>query len=152
MRKFVAVLLAVVLGGAIALAVPQLVQAQAAGATDQTGTVTGKAVDSSGNPVGGAIVRIMRIPKHPQHANMKEVFQAKTVWVKNHSLVGITSTIADGTFTITNAPVGKYRISIFAAGVGHSWLNKPIVVRANATKDVGTFTLQKNRPHSKPKH
>ncbi len=150
MRKFVAALLAVVLGGAIALAVPQLVQAQAAGATDQTGTLTGKAVDSSGNPVGGAIVRVMRIPNGPpHHRGMKpnQVQPGQTVWIKHHMVVGITKTADNGTFTINNAPVGKYRVMVFARGVGRGWVHKPVEVTSGATVDAGTITLQKGHPH-----
>ena len=150
MRKLMVALLAVVLMGAIAPVVTQVARAQVAASTDQTGTITGKVVDSTGNPVSGAIVRLMRMPGRPMrhHGAVKpnKVQPGQTVWIKHRMVVGITKTADDGTFTVNNAPVGKYRIFVFDRGVGMGRVQKPVAVASGTTGDAGTITLQKGRP------
>ena len=60
--------------------------------------------------------------------------------------MGVTKTAADGTFTLSNAPAGKYAVMAMKRreGFGHS--NKPLVVKPGATVDAGTITLKKG-PH-----
>ena len=150
MRKFVVALLAVLLVGAIAPIIPQAAQAQVATSTDQTGTLTGKVVDANGNPVSGAMVNVMLIPNNGprQRGRMKpnQVQPGQTVWIKRTMVRGITKTADDGTFTINNAPVGRYRIFVFDRGVGFGHVQKPVSVASGATGDAGTITLQKGRP------
>jgi hypothetical protein len=151
MRKFAVALLAVLLVGAIAPMVPQVVQAQeAAASTDQTGTLAGKVVDSNGNPVSGAIVRVMLIinngPRQRGRMNPNKIQPGQTVWIKHVMVAGVTKTADDGTFTVNNAPVGKYRIMVFDRGVGFGRVQKPVAVASGATADAGTITLQKGRP------
>ncbi|MGC8624801.1 MAG: carboxypeptidase-like regulatory domain-containing protein [Phycisphaerae bacterium] len=145
MRKLVVALLAVLLGGAMALAVPQLVQARPAGGTGPTGTLTGKVVDSSGNPVSGAIVRVMRIPGSAghRHGRPQRPQPGQTIWHKN--VFGVTKTADDGTFTVNNAPVGKYRVFVFDRGVGFGHIKRPVAVASGGTANAGTITLQKAR-------
>lgn len=147
MRKWMVALLAVLLIGAVAPVVTQVAQAQNAATTDQTGTLTGKVVDSSGNPVSGAIVNVMLIPANgPRHrGRMKpnEVQPGQTVWIKRVMVHGITKTADDGTFTVNNAPVGKYRIFVFDRGVGMGRVQRPVTVASGTTADAGTITLQK---------
>ena len=147
MRKLMVALLAVLLLGAIAPVVTQVARAQVAASPDQTGTLTGKVVDSSGNPVSGAIVRLMRMPGRPMrhHGAVKpnQVQPGQTVWIKHRMVVGITKTADDGTFTVNNAPVGKYRIIVFDRGVGMGRVQRPVTVASGTTADAGTITLQK---------
>ncbi len=154
MRRFVVALLAVFLVGAMATMVSrQVVQAQVAAGTgtDATGTLTGKVVDSSGNPVSGAMVRVMRIPGRPprHHGGMKpnQVQPGQTFWIKRTLVVGITKTADDGTFTVNNAPIGKYHVVVFDRGVGFGHIRKPVAVAVGAVADAGTITLKKGRPH-----
>lgn len=53
----------IVLAGIMALAWPCIATARDGSTGGKTGTITGKVVDASGNPVSGAIVRVMRLPK-----------------------------------------------------------------------------------------
>ncbi len=150
MRKFVVALLAVLLVGAIAPIVPQAARAQVVASTDQTGTLTGKVVDANGNPVRGAMVNVMLIPKNGPRprGRMKpnQVQPGQTVWIKRSMVRGITKTADDGTFTVNNAPTGKYRIFVFDRGVGFGRVQKPVSVASGATADAGTITLQKRWP------
>ena len=147
MRKFMVALLAVLLVGAIAPVATQVVRAQVAASTDQTGTLTGKVVDSNGNPVSGAMVNVMLIPNNGprQRGRMKpnQVQPGQTVWIKRTMVRGITKTADDGTFTVNNAPVGKYRIFVFDRGVGMGRVQRPVTVASGTTGDAGTITLQK---------
>jgi hypothetical protein len=147
MRKWMVALLAVLLIGAVAPVVTQVAQAQDAATTEQTGTLTGKVVDSSGNPVSGAIVNVMLIPANGprQRGRVKpnEVQPGQTVWIKRVMVHGITKTADDGTFTVNNAPVGKYRIFVFDRGVGFGRVQRPVTVASGTTGDAGTITLQK---------
>ena len=151
MRKYVVALLAVLLGGAIALVAPQLVQAQTAAGRGATGTLTGKVVDSSGNPVSGAIVRVMRIPGSAwhRHGRPQRPQPGKTIW--HNSVFGITKTADDGTFTVNNAPVGKYRVFVFARGVGFGHTRRPVAVASGGTANAGTITLQKRGSRRGPR-
>ena len=147
MRKWMVALLAVLLIGAVAPVVTQVAQDQDAATTEQTGTLTGKVVDSSGNPVSGAIVNVMLIPANGprQRGRVKpnEVQPGQTVWIKRVMVHGITKTADDGTFTVNNAPVGKYRIFVFDRGVGFGRVQRPVTVASGTTGDAGTITLQK---------
>ena len=150
MRKFVVALLAVLLVGAIAPIVPQAARAHVIASAGQTGTLAGKVVDANGNPVSGAMVNVMRIPNNGprRRGRMKpnQVQPGQTVWIKRTMVRGITKTADDGTFTINNAPIGKYRIFVFDRGVGFGHVRRPVAVASGATADAGTITLQKGRP------
>jgi hypothetical protein len=150
MRKFMVALLAVLLVGAIAPMVTQVARAQAAADTHPTGTLTGKVVDANGNPVSGAMVNVMLIPKNGprQRGGMRpnQVQPGQTVWIKRTMVRGVTKTADDGTFTINNAPVGRYRIFVFDRGVGFGRVQRPVRVASGGTGDAGTITLQKGRP------
>lgn len=125
--------------------------------TAATGSITGKVVDSSGNAVGGAMVRIMLIPPHMmkhhggmkhgmKHGGMKGMEPGQTIW---HTMVfGMTKTADDGTFTVNNAQPGKYRIMAFSRGVGHGGIRKPVTVSADSSTpvDAGTITLHQPKP------
>ena len=150
MRKFVVALLAVLLVGAIAPIVPRTAQAQVTASAGQTGTLAGKVVDANGNPVSGAMVNVMLIPNNGprRRGRMKpnQVQPGQTVWIKRTMVRGITKTADDGTFTVNNAPIGKYRIFVFDRGVGFGHVRRPVAVASGATADAGTITLQKRRP------
>jgi hypothetical protein len=150
MRKILVAFLAVLLTGAVAPMVTQVASAQVAASPDQTGTLTGKVVDANGNPVSGAMVNVMLIPNKGQwqrgRTKPNQVQPGQTVWIKRTMVRGITKTADDGTFTINNAPVGKYRIFVFDRGVGMGRVQKPVAVASGTTGDAGTITLQKGRP------
>ena len=149
MRKLMVALLAVLLLGAIAPVVTQVARAQVAASPDQTGTLTGKVVDSNGNPVSGAMVNVMLIlnngPRQRGRVKPDQVQPGQTVWIKRNMVRGITKTADDGTFTVNNAPVGKYHIFVFDRGVGMGRVKKPVTVASGTTGDAGTITLQKGR-------
>ena len=171
--------LGMVLAGVIAVALPAVAIAGHAADTGKAGTISGKVVDRNGNPVGGAIVRVMRLPKGagmppgggpgggpgnggpggpggpggfggpgggpggPGPQGHIKVKAGQSVWIKHMLILGVTKTAADGTFTLTNAPAGKYAVMAMKRreGFGHS--NKPLVVKAGRAVDAGTITLRK---------
>jgi hypothetical protein len=125
--------------------VPSLIQAQDAVRASKTGTITGKAVDSNGNAVGGAIVRVARLGKSGTQGPggfFPRTKAGHTVW----QVTGFTKTAADGTFTISNAPAGKYQILVMDRGVGFGRDRHPVVVTAGASVDAGTITLHQGGP------
>lgn len=143
MRKHLLAFAAVVLVGAAAPLIPELAHGQNAVAASKTGTITGKVVDSSGNAASGAIVRVARVSKgqgrrgwfpHPK--------AGQTIW----QVTGFAKTASDGTFSITNAPAGKYQILIIDRGVGFGRSRKPVTVSAGGTADAGTITLHQGGP------
>jgi hypothetical protein len=149
MRKFLMGLALVgLIGGAGALQFSATPSAAAlASIPKATGSISGKVVDSSGNPVAGAMVRIMRIPGRggPMgRGRWQKPTPGKTNW---HVMVfGVTATADDGTFTANNAPVGRYRIFVMDRGVGFGRTRKPVSVTAGANADAGTITLHQRGP------
>lgn len=63
MRRLSLEFCGIVLAGIMALALPCIATSRDSSTAGKTGTITGKVVDASGNPVGGVIVRVMRLPK-----------------------------------------------------------------------------------------
>ncbi len=110
-----------------------------------TGSITGKVVDSSGSAVAGAIVRLALLPgnMHRGRPRWHRPQPGRTVW--HHITFGVTVTAGNGTFTVNNAPVGRYRVMAFRRGVGHGQLRRPIVVSVGQNVDAGSITLRK--PH-----
>jgi hypothetical protein len=149
MRKILAGLAIVgLIGGAGALQVSLTPPAAAQMTVPKaTGSISGKVVDSSGNPVSGAIVRIMRIPGRGGpggRGRWHKPTPGKTNW---HVMVfGVTATADDGTFTANNAPVGRYRIVVMERGVGFGRVRRPVSVTAGANADAGTITLHQRGP------
>lgn len=148
MRKFLAGLAIIgLIGGAGALQFSATPPAVAHSMTPHaTGSISGKVVDSSGNPVAGSIVRIMRLPgrgghgRHMRRGRWQKPTPGKTQW---HVMVfGVTATADDGTFTANNAPVGRYRIMVMDRGVGFGRTRRPISVTAGANADAGTISLR----------
>lgn len=133
--------------GAISVGLISLTSiSRAADSSANTGTITGKVVDSSGNAVGGAMVRLMEIPAGMQggrHHRPPQLQPGETRWMT----IGMTKTADDGTFTVNNAPVGKYRIMVFSRGAGHGFVRKPVEVTAGGTADAGTITLKNGGRH-----
>jgi len=143
MRKHLFALAAVVLVGAAAPLIPQMAHGQDAVAAAKTGTITGKVVDSSGNPAGGAIVRVARISKSGGHGGwFPQPKAGQTIW----QITGFTKTAADGTFSLQNAPAGKYQIMVIDRGVGFGRAQKPVSVSAGGTVNAGTITLRQGMP------
>ena len=114
-----------------------------------TGTITGKVVDSTGNPVGGATVRLMMLPKwmrggaNGRRHRPQPPQPGQTVW--HHMTFGVTRTADDGTFTVNNAPVGSYRIMAMDRGVGFGHIRRPIAVSVGQDTSAGTITLHQGR-------
>jgi hypothetical protein len=152
MRKLLAGLAIVgLIAGAGALQFTSTPTAVASATAPQaTGSISGKVVDVNGNPVAGAVVRIMRIPKAgPGHhrgwrrGRWQKPTPGKTNW---HVMVfGVTATSDDGTFTANNAPVGRYRIFVMDRGVGFGHSRKPVVVSDGGNANAGTIILQQRR-------
>lgn len=144
MRQHMLAFAAILLMGAAAPIIPQVALGQDAVSAAKTGTITGKVVDSSGDAAGGAIVRVARLRKagggrggwfpHPK--------AGQTIW----QITGFAKTAADGTFSITHAPAGKYQIMVIDRGVGFGRVRKPVSVTAGATADAGTITLHQGMP------
>ncbi len=112
-----------------------------------TCTITGKVVDSSGQPVGGAFVRVMMMPNHHwKHHGRRpgRIEPGKTVWHLN--VFGVTKTADDGTFTVNNARPGVYRIVAMKRGVGFGHLRRPVKVSGQSVS-AGTITLHMGKPH-----
>lgn len=158
MRKILAGLAIIgLIGGAGALQFTATPPAVASSAVPQaTGSISGKVVDSSGNPVAGAIVRIMRIPgrggpgghRGGPRGRWQKPTPGKTNW---HVMVfGVTATADDGTFTANNAPVGRYRIFVMDRGVGFGHVRRPVTVTDGGNANAGTITLQQRR-HGGPR-
>jgi hypothetical protein len=59
--------------------------------------------------------------------------------------MGVTKTQADGTFVLTNAPVGRYGVMAMKRRKGFGHVNKPVVVKSGEMADAGTITLKKSR-------
>ena len=117
-----------------------------------SGTITGKVVDSSGQPVAGAFVRIAMLPPrmnhHWKHHGQRpgRIEPGQTVW--HTSVFGVTKTADDGTFTVNNARPGRYRIFAMKRGVGFGHLRRPIKVSNGSTPvSAGTITLHMGKPH-----
>ena len=113
-----------------------------------SGTTTGKVVDSSGQPVAGAFVRIMMVPHRWKHHGRRpgRLEPGQTVWHKN--VFGVTKTADDGTFTVNNARPGTYRIVAMKRGVGFGHLRRPVKVSNGSTPvSAGTITLHMGKPH-----
>lgn len=125
MRKHLFALAAVALVGVAAPLIPQMAHGQDAVAAAKTGTTTGKVVDSSGH--GGWF---------PQ----PKVGQA--IW----QITGFARTATDGTFSLQNAPAGKYQIIVMDRGVGFGRARKPVSVSAGGTVNAGTITLRQGMP------
>ena len=121
--------------------------AQNASAADEipakeTGTVTGKVVDSNKNPVKTTNVAIM-IPMAPQ----TNVVAAGGVPAKRPPIVAHGASGDDGMFKIENVPVGKYIVSVHgdkSLRPGHT--KEPIEVKAKETVDAGTIILPIREP------
>ncbi len=123
---------------------------RAADGSASTGSITGKVVDSSGNAVGGAMVRLIEIPAgmqqerhHGRRHGAPKLQPGETRWMT----VGMTTTADDGTFTVNNAPVGKYRVIVFSRDAGRGFVRKPVEVTAGGTADAGTITLKNGGRH-----
>lgn len=117
-----------------------------------SGTITGKVVDSSGQPVAGALVRIMMLPPraahHWKHHGKRPggIEPGQTVWHK--SVFGVTKTADDGTFTVNSARPGMYRIVAMKRGVGFGHLRRPVKVSGGSTPvSAGTITLHRPKWH-----
>nr|AFP20565.1 unknown [uncultured bacterium] len=63
MRRLSLEFVGIALAGIMALAMPMVASARDGSTAGKTGTITGKVVDANGNPVSGAMVRVMRLPK-----------------------------------------------------------------------------------------
>lgn len=144
MRQHVLAFAAVLLVGAAVPIIPQMVQAQDAVSATKTGTITGKVIDSSGNGAGGAIVRVARVSKAPGGRGgwFPQPKAGQTIW----QITGFAKTAADGSFSIQNAPAGKYQIMVIDRGVGFGRARKPVTVSAGGTVDAGTITLHQGGP------
>jgi len=143
MRRHVLALATVLLVGAAVPIIPQMVQGQEVVHAKKTGTITGKAVDSSGDAVGGAIVRVARVSKASGGGGWSPNPKVgQTIW----QITGFAKTAADGSFSIENAPAGTYRIIVIDRGVGFGRASKPVNVSAGATVDAGTITLHQGGP------
>ncbi len=119
---------------------------QAAVNEARTGSITGKVVDSQGHAVAGAIVRLIKIPHNvsrhkPLGRVLKDIQPGQTIW----AVTGITRTADDGTFTVNNAPAGRYRILAMLRGVGMGRLRKTIHVSSGESTDTGTIVLRRGR-------
>ncbi len=119
---------------------------QAAVNEARTGSITGKVVDSQGHAVAGAMVRLIKIPRNvsrhkPLGRVIKDLQPGQTIW----AITGITRTADDGTFTVNNAPAGRYRILTMLRGVGRGRLRKVIHVSSGESTDVGTIVLHSGR-------
>ncbi len=135
-----------VLALAFSLALAANVQARSHAGT---GTITGKVVDSSGQPVAGAFVRLMLLPPrmnhHGRHHGRRPggIEPGQTVWHTN--VFGVTKTADDGTFTVNNARAGMYRIVAMKRGVGFGHLRRPVKVSGQSVS-AGTITLHMGKP------
>ncbi len=151
-RQKMVVLLAAVIG---LWAVGSISQAAVNGA--RTGSITGKVVDSQGHAVAGAMVRLIKIPRNvsrhkPLGRVIKDLQPGQTIWAitgitrtADWAITGITRTADDGTFTVNNAPAGRYRILTMLRGVGRGRLRKVIHVSSGESTDVGTIVLHSGR-------
>ena len=148
MRKFLAGLVIVgLIGGAGALQFSATPPAAAHSISPHaTGSISGKVVDSSGNPVAGAVVRMVRLPgrgghgRHMRRGRWHKPTPGVTEW---HKLIfGVTATADDGTFTANKVPVGRYRIMVMDRGVGFGHSRRLISVTPGANADAGTITLR----------
>lgn len=144
MRQYILGLAAVLLVGAAVPIIPQMVQGQDAVSATKTGTINGKVVDSSGNAASGAIVRVARVSKASGGRGgwFPQPKAGQTIW----QITGFAKTAADGTFSVQNAPAGKYQIMVIDRGVGFGRVRKPVTVSAGGTVDVGTITLHQGGP------
>ena len=111
--------------------------AEDAAPAKETGTVTGKVVDSDNNPVKDATVLIV-VPRAPKPAPTA----AGDAPPKRPAPVAKGTTGEDGTFKIENVPVGKYRVMAQAEGKGRGRAKDSVEVKAKETVDAGTITLQ----------
>ena len=147
-------LVALILALGVGLAVQRPASAQVAANTADpnaaaTGSITGKVVDSSGNPVGGAMIRLMMLPKWMaggkghHHKRPPQPQPGQTIW--HHMTFGVTRTADDGTFTVNNAPVGTYRIMAMDRHVGFGRTRRPITVSVGQDASAGTITLHQGR-------
>jgi hypothetical protein len=137
--------LAVVLALALGLSASASLSRAAVDAAP-TGGITGKVVDSGGHAVAGAIVRLIKIPRNvsrhkPLGRVLKDIQPGQTIW----AVTGITRTADDGTFTVNNAPAGRYRILAMLRGVGMGRLRKIIHVSSGESTDVGTIVIHPRR-------
>ena len=119
---------------------------QAAVNEARTGSITGKVVDSQGHAVAGAMVRLIKIPRNvsrhkPLGRVIKDLQPGQTIW----AVTGITRTADDGTFTVNNAPVGRYRIWAVLRKVGLGRLRQAIRVSSGESTDAGTIVLHRGR-------
>ncbi len=90
-----------------------------------------------GPPPGG--------PNGPESHGHIKVTPGQSVWIKHTLVMGVTKTQADGTFVLTNAPVGRYGVMAMKRRKGFGHVNKPVVVKSGGTADAGTITLKKPR-------
>ncbi|NNM88251.1 MAG: carboxypeptidase regulatory-like domain-containing protein [Phycisphaerae bacterium] len=112
----------------------------------RTGSITGKVVDSGGHGVAGALVRLIKIPRNvrkhrPLGRVLKDIQPGQTIW----AVTGITRTANDGTFTVNNAPAGRYRIVAMLRGAGMGRLRKAIHVSTGESTDAGTIVIHRRR-------
>ncbi len=119
---------------------------QAAVDSARTGSITGKVVDSRGHAAAGALVRLIKIPRNvskhqPLGRILRDLQPGQTIW----AVTGITRTADDGTFTVNNAPAGKYRIVAILRGAGFGSLRKIIHVSSGESTDAGTIVLHPRR-------
>ncbi|HMD54027.1 MAG TPA: carboxypeptidase-like regulatory domain-containing protein [Phycisphaerae bacterium] len=121
MQKVLSYLLVLALFAGLAVITPSLIRAD--DSTTATGTITGKVIDASGNPVPGAKVSA-RLTKRVAGAPR------------------LTATTADdGTFAINDVPAGSYNIMVRDKTAGKGKSDTAVKVAAGATADAGTITL-----------
>ncbi len=149
----------IVLAGIMALAVPCIAGTKNSSTAVKTGIIIGKVVDAHGNPVSGAVVRVMRMPKGanfspggspggpngPGPRRPIKVNPGQSVWIKHTLVMGITKTRTNGTFVLNKAPIGRYSVIAMKRCEGFGHVNKPVVVKSGVTAVAGTITLQKGR-------
>jgi hypothetical protein len=108
----------------------------------ETGTITGRVVDSDGKPVANVHVRVFAIGAFK---DMKNRGQDKPTGndAARPQPIAKAETAADGTFALENVPVGKVRVIAGLRGTGIGMVKIPVEVNAGETTKVDDIILHK---------
>ncbi len=126
------------------------------GPTRATGTLTGKVLDDKGQPAKGVNVAALvpgTLAARRNPANKPAADAPPTTEKSRMHPLAKTTTADDGTYTLTDVPVGKVRVIAGKKGSGFGIARELVTVKAGETtqvEDIHLHTAADRPNHPKP--
>jgi len=127
---------------AIVFSFTSMTRADDASPAKETGTITGRVVDSDGKPVANVHVRVFAIGALKDTKNRGQDKPTGNDTARAQPIAK-AETGADGTFTLENVPAGKVRVIAGLRGTGIGMVKGPVEVNAGETTKVDDIILHK---------